>query len=78
MMKVKLFILSLLLVSVGSCKQKSAIKEQNEQIQTVKTDVALTPPMGWNSYNCYGATVTEKEMMDNALMMSVHLKEYGW
>ncbi|OFX39212.1 MAG: hypothetical protein A2X05_15930 [Bacteroidetes bacterium GWE2_41_25] len=34
--------------------------------------------MGWNSYNCYGATVTEKEMMENAMMMSVHLKEYGW
>lgn len=40
--------------------------------------VAQAPPMGWNSYNCYGATVTEKEMMDNALMMSVHLKEFGW
>lgn len=45
---------------------------QNDQF------VASTPPMGWNSYNCYGATVTEKEMMDNALMMSVHLKQYGW
>ena len=39
---------------------------------------ALTPPMGWNSYNCYGASVTEQEVKDNALMMSVHLKEYGW
>jgi len=49
----------------------------NEPLQTGHS-VAATPPMGWNSYNCYGATVTEKEMMDNALMMSVHLKKYGW
>ena len=78
LMKVKLLILSLLLVTVFSCRQESATEVQKERIQNDKADVALTPPMGWNSYNCYGATVTEKEMMDNALMMSVHLKEYGW
>lgn len=22
--------------------------------------IALTPPMGWNSWDCYGAAVTEK------------------
>jgi len=39
---------------------------------------AKTPPMGWNSYDCYGATVTEQEIKDNAKMMEVHLKEFGW
>jgi hypothetical protein len=77
-MKVKLFILSLLLVTFFSCRQKSATEAQKAQTPEDKVDVALAPPMGWNSYNCYGATVTEKEMMDNALMMSVHLKEYAW
>ena len=78
MMKVRLFLFSILLVSVGSCKQKNSITEQKGQIRNDKEDVAFSPPMGWNSYNCYGSTVTEQEMMDNALMMSVHLKEYGW
>jgi alpha-galactosidase len=40
--------------------------------------VAETPPMGWNSYNCYGSAVTEQEVRDNARMMAVHLKKYGW
>lgn len=40
--------------------------------------LAQTPPMGWNSYNCYGATVTEEEVKANADFMAQHLKDYGW
>lgn len=40
--------------------------------------VASTPPMGWNSYNSYGATVTEAEVQANADFMAAHLKDYGW
>ncbi len=40
--------------------------------------VASTPPMGWNSYDCYGASVTEDEVKANAGMMAAHLKDYGW
>ncbi|MCZ0704570.1 hypothetical protein J2T56_003149 [Natronobacillus azotifigens] len=39
---------------------------------------ALTPPMGWNSWDCYGATVTEEEVKNNADYMAKHLKDYGW
>jgi alpha-galactosidase len=42
------------------------------------TQSAPTPPMGWNSYNCFGATVTGGEMRANAKMMAVHLKDVGW
>ena len=41
-------------------------------------NIASTPPMGWNSWDCYGATVTEDEVIANALYMAKHLKEYGW
>ena len=27
---------------------------------------APTPPMGWNSWDCYYSSVTEKEVMQNA------------
>ncbi|CAM3804499.1 glycoside hydrolase family 27 protein [Cohnella lubricantis] len=37
-----------------------------------------TPPMGWNSWDCYGAAVTESEVRGNAAYMAEHLKEYGW
>lgn len=39
---------------------------------------AQTPPMGWNSYNCYGAAVTEKEVKANAAYMAEKLKALGW
>lgn len=37
-----------------------------------------TPVMGWNSWDCYGASVTEKEVKANADYMAEHLKAYGW
>lgn len=41
-------------------------------------ELSPTPPMGWNSYNCYGAAVTDKEVKNNTDYMSVKLKPYGW
>lgn len=41
-------------------------------------DVAPTPPMGWNSWDCFGPTVTENEVKANADYMASHLKQYGW
>ena len=35
-------------------------------------------PMGWNSWDCYGAAVTEKEVRQNADYMAKYLKQYGW
>ena len=40
--------------------------------------VALTPPMGWNSWDVYGASVTEDEVRRNAEYMAEHLKKFGW
>lgn len=39
---------------------------------------AKTPPKGWNSWDCFGAGVTEKELMENAEYMAKNLKQYGW
>ena len=39
---------------------------------------AATPPMGWNSWDCYGPTVTESEVKANADYMAKYLKPYGW
>ena len=39
---------------------------------------ASTPPMGWNSWDCYGPTVTEKEVKANADYMAEHLSKFGW
>ncbi len=39
---------------------------------------AAAPPMGWNSWDCFGPTVTEDEVKANADYMSAHLKKFGW
>ena len=33
------------------------------------------PPMGWNSWDCYGASVTEEEVRRNAEYMAKNLKD---
>lgn len=39
---------------------------------------AQTPPMGWNSYNCFGSAVHEDEVKANADYMAQRLKQHGW
>jgi alpha-galactosidase len=39
---------------------------------------ALTPPMGWNSWDCFGPSVVESEVKANADYMAKNLKQYGW
>lgn len=41
-------------------------------------DWAQTPPMGWNSWDCFGAGVTEKQALENADYIDQHLKSHGW
>jgi hypothetical protein len=45
---------------------------------TAQNNIALTPPMGWNSYNCFGSAVHEDEVKANADYMAKYLKQYGW
>src|ERR1035437_9138217 len=40
--------------------------------------LAPTPPMGWNSWDSYGTTVTEAEVKANADYMAARLKSHGW
>ena len=39
---------------------------------------AQLPPMGWNSWDCYGAAVNEDTVRANADYMAAFLKPYGW
>lgn len=43
-----------------------------------KNRYAITPPMGWNSYDYYDTTVNEEQIKRNADYMAAHLKEFGW
>jgi hypothetical protein len=44
----------------------------------LSTMLARTPPMGWNSWDSYGTTVSEVQVKANAAWMATHLKQHGW
>lgn len=41
-------------------------------------DWAPSPPMGWNSWDCFGCTVTETLAKTNADYMAANLASHGW
>ena len=40
--------------------------------------LALTPPLGWNSYDAFGDSVYESEVLTNAAWLKSHLQPAGW
>lgn len=48
-----------------------------EEVPTFRT-WAPTPPMGWNSWDCYYSSVTEELVLQNAHYLHENLQEYGW
>jgi len=51
---------------------------QEAEPLTAGSPPAATPPMGWNSYNCFGSAVHEEEVKANADYMALNLKRAGW
>lgn len=62
----------LLLVGCGDAKKPQTFAPDEFK------NWAQTPPMGWNSWDCYGPTVEEAEVMANADYMAEYLKPHGW
>ena len=74
-MRKRLILSSLcILLVVFSIAQKPAHKHKSKAFW----QVAQTPPMGWNSWDCFGPTVTEAEVKANADYMAGKLKAHGW
>ncbi len=45
---------------------------------TAGSTLALTPPMGWNSYDSFIASVTQKDVETQAQALKTLLQPYGW
>jgi alpha-galactosidase len=41
-------------------------------------ELAPRPPMGWNSWDAYGLTITEPQFRDNVSILAKTLKPFGW
>jgi len=46
--------------------------------QATTSFLATTPPMGWNSWDSYGTTVTETDVRRIAKWIAEHMKPFGW
>ena len=46
--------------------------------QTPPATVAATPPMGWNSWDAYGLTITEDQFRANVKVLATQLKPFGY
>ena len=73
-MKKVLFIIA---VSFIGCNQKSGTLNYNNHSSELNK-LAPTPPMGWNSWDCFGVTVNEDQVKANAIYMAEKLKSFGW
>ena len=70
-MKKTIFFVFSLLLSTGIAVAQDEMAEFRTWAQT--------PPMGWNSWDCYFSSVTEKEVMQNAqYLVDNDLVRYGW
>jgi alpha-galactosidase len=55
----------------------AALKSAGAQVTPAVT-VAATPPMGWNSWDSYGLTITEAQFRANVKIEADSLKSFGW
>ena len=61
-------------------KAKNAKGEQSQRF-TIRcgSKIALTPPMGWNSWNCWGLSVTQDKVISSAkALIDKGLADYGY
>ena len=73
MIRSKLLVLFVLILFIA-CNNS----QRNDKLDSTASMVAQTPPMGWNSYDCFGAAVTEEEVKANADFIAEYLKVFGW
>jgi hypothetical protein len=75
-MKVSWAYLVLILALAG---QPASTQSPSPSSQTAPAaKVALTPPMGWNSWDSYGLTITEEQFRANVKVEANELKSFGW
>ena len=75
-MKIKLLVGIFAILLIAGCRNKETKKK--EKLTANFDSLALTPPMGWSSWDCLGMQSNEKDTRAVADYMEEHLKEYGW
>lgn len=71
----RMFLGNLILITILLLQGCSSSTSKTAEPIVAKEEIQLAqkPPMGWNSYNCFGGNVTEAEVKDNADYMAKKL-----
>jgi len=75
-MKINLLLFIMAAIILGACKTKNTAI--NEKPIVNFDSLAITPPMGWNSWDCLGLDANETHIKAVADYMAENLKKYGW
>ncbi len=61
-------------------RAKNTLGTAEKKFRIVVGDkIALTPPMGWSSWNCWGDAVSQEKVLSSARAMSEKgLRDHGW
>lgn len=74
-LKINLLIILIAILSFACTAQVTKIEEKAE----VNFDsLAVTPPMGWNSWDCLGIDANESHIRAVVDYMAENLRKYGW
>jgi len=74
----KLFGLGITAVLFASCSPPKAPADAPKEELKPLEKVALTPPMGWNSFDSYDCRINEEEYRGIVDFMAENLLQYGW
>ncbi len=77
----RMFCVVLMAVVLFSCQNKNAkkvVEIKSDTTPPLDKSLALKPPMGWNSWNCMGWDINEKEVKAAADFMAKNLKDLGY
>lgn len=59
--------------------ENSVGKAEKEFTFVIGDTIALTPPLGWNSWNCWGVSVSQDKVRSSAqALLDMGLQDYGW
>jgi alpha-galactosidase len=76
MMKTTLLLFIMAAFVLSACKTKNAAITKKPMVNF--DSLAITPPMGWNSWDCLGLDANESQIIAVADYIAENLKKYGW
>jgi len=79
--KISIIVVTSLLTAICACSPDNNSKTANTSGISKTDDFhqwALTPPMGWNSWDIFGTAITEKQAREQADAMEKYLLPSGY